>query len=163
MNPSPSFTVDSSIHRSIAPSPSLHTGSFSLRLIVIRLRRICQVKDNRRMRLSATTVGERAGEIDRTVESERAIGVDVDVKSFEVSRRVDETDVARLHKVVGHDNVLLVGGHFDVVRADGRLDLVGVIKPLDVVQVGDVERGDVISRRERDCEARKSERESWGL
>lgn len=110
------------------------------------------------MGFSATTVGERAGEIDRAVETERAVGFDVDVKGFEVSRGVDETDVAGLHKVVGHDNVFLVRSDFDVVGADGGLELIGVIKALDVVEVGDVERGDVVARCDRDCEARENEK-----
>lgn len=107
------------------------------------------------MRLCAATVRERAGEIDRAVEIERAVGVDVDVKGFEVSRGVDETDVAGLHKVVGDHNVFLVRSDFDVVRADGGLEFVGVVEALDVVEVGDVQRGNVVGRGQRDCEARK--------
>lgn len=146
MNPSPD-SASSSIHHS--------PNALPFPLVVIRLRRIGQVENDRRMGLGPATVGERAREIDRAVEVERAVGIDVDVKSFEVSRRVDEPDVARLHKVVGDDNVFLVRSDFDVVGANGRLDFVRVVQALDVVEVGDVERRDVVGRRERDCQARK--------
>lgn len=90
------------------------------------------------MGLSATTVSERAGEIDCTVEMKRAVGIDVDIKTFVVSRSVDKADGAGLHKVVGDNNMFLVGRYFDVVGADGGLEFIGIIKALDVVKVGDV-------------------------
>lgn len=120
------------------------------------MRRIRQIKDDRRVGLCATTVGVRAGKIDRAAEMERAVRIYVDIKRFEIGRGVDEADVAGLHKVVGDDNVFLIGGDFDVVGADGGLDFIGIIKALDVVEVGDVERGDVVGRCERDCRSERA-------
>lgn len=79
------------------------------------------------MGLGATTVREGAREINRAVEMERAVRVDVDVKSLKVSRGVDETDITSLHKVVGDDDVFLVRGDFDVVGTDGGLVFVRVV------------------------------------
>lgn len=42
----------------------------------------------------------------------------------------------------------LVGSDLDVVRADGRLVLVGVVQTLDVLQVADVEGGNVVGGRQ---------------
>lgn len=103
------------------------------------------------MRLSTTTVGELALEIDRAVEAQLAIVFDVDVQRLEIGRRVDDTNIARLHEVVCNDEVLLVGSDFDIVRANGRLVSVRVVKALDVVEVGDIECGDVVSGGQGDC------------
>ena len=40
--------------------------------------------------------------------------------------------------------------HLDVVRANGRLVLVRVVKALDVAEVANVERGNVVGRGERE-------------
>lgn len=77
--------------------------------------------------------------------------VDVDVKPLVVCRGIDQANLPRLYKVVGDDNVLLVRCDFDVMRANGRLNLVRVIEALGVIQVRDVERGDVVGRCERHC------------
>lgn len=79
------------------------------------------------------------------------VRVDVDVKPLEVCRGIDQANLPRLYKVVGDDNVLLVRCDFDVMRANGRLNLVRVIEALGVIQVRDVERGDVVGRCERHC------------
>lgn len=102
------------------------------------------------MRLRATTVGELLGEVDGAVEAERAVIVNVNVQRLEVSGRVDDTDVAGLHEVVGDHDVLLVRSNLDVVRTNGRLVLIGVVKALDVVQVRDIEGSDVVGGGERD-------------
>jgi len=96
------------------------------------------------VRLAAAAVGELAAEVDGAVEAQAAVVEDVDVQRLEVGGGVDDADRARLHKVVGHEQVLLVGRDLDVVRADGRLVLVGVVETLDVVQVADVEGGNVV-------------------
>jgi hypothetical protein len=103
------------------------------------------------VRLRATTVGELPSEVDGAVEAERAIIVDVNVQRLEVGGSVDDTDIAGLNKVVGDDYVLLVGSDLDVVGSDGGLILIGVVKTLDVVQVGDVEGSNVVGGGEGDC------------
>lgn len=95
------------------------------------------------MRLWPAPVRVRTPEIDRAVEMQRAIGVDVDVERLEVGRGVDEADLAGLRKIVRDDDVLLVGRNLDVVGSDGRLHLVRVVEALDVFEVGDVEGGDM--------------------
>ena len=96
------------------------------------------------MGLSSTSVGVGCSKVDAPVKVQRAIGVDVDIQSLVVSGCVDVADVASLHEVVGNDDVLLVGSHFDVVRSDAWLVLVWVVQALWVVEVGDVERSNVV-------------------
>lgn len=120
-------------------------------LVVNRLLRISEVKDDSGVRLRATTVGELLGEVDGAVEAERAIVVNVNVQRLEVCRSVDHADVASLHEVVGDNDVLLVGSDLDVVRANGRLIFIGVVEALDVAQVGDIEGSDVIGSGKSNC------------
>ena len=97
------------------------------------------------MRLSTTpALRKDRVKVNRAVEVQASVGVDIDVESFEISRCIDEADVAGLHEVVGDDDVFLVGGDFDVVGAEGRLDLIGVVETLDVGEVRDVEGCDVV-------------------
>lgn len=96
------------------------------------------------MRLGTATVRKLAAEVDAAVKAEAAVIVNVDVQGVEVGRGVDEADLAGLHEVVGDSDVLLVGGYLDVVRADGGLVLVRVVEALDVVEVADVQGGDVV-------------------
>lgn len=103
------------------------------------------------MRLRATTVGELLSEVDGAVEAERAVIVNVNVQRLEVCGSIDDTDVTSLHEVIRDDDVLLVGGDLDVVRTNGGLILIGVVKALDVVQVGDIEGSDVVGGGESDC------------
>lgn len=51
--------------------------------------------------------------------------------------------IAGLDEVSGNKEVLAIGGQLDVVRADDGLDLVGVVKALDILQVGDIKGGNV--------------------
>ena len=83
-------------------------------------------------------------EVNGPVEVQTAILVEINVQRLEVSRRVNDTDVAGLHKIVGDDDVLLVRRDLDVVGTDGGLLLIGVIQTLDVVQVADVKSSDMI-------------------
>lgn len=53
--------------------------------------------------------------------------------------------IASLHKVAADEEVLLVRRNLDVVGTDDGLGLVGVVKALDVAEVGDVEGGDVVA------------------
>lgn len=97
------------------------------------------------MGLSSTTGLVEVGEVDGAVEAQGAVVLDVDVEGLEVSGGVDDADIAGLDEVVGDDEVLLVGGDLEVVGTNGGLDDVGVVEALDVVEVGDVEGGDVVS------------------
>ena len=106
------------------------------------------------MWFSTSAVCKRTGEVDRAVEMQGTVRVDVDVERFEISWRIDEADIAGLHKVIGDDDVFLVGCDFDVVRSDGGLDFVGVVKALYVFEVGDVEGGNVIRRCDCHCGAK---------
>lgn len=123
-------------------------------LVIIRMRRIGEIEHDGGMRLRAPATGELGLEIDAAVEMQRAVPVDVDVETLVVGGRVDEADVARLHEVVRHHDVFLVRGHFDVVGAHGGLALVGVVKAFGVVEVGDVEGGDVVGCCEGYCDGR---------
>jgi hypothetical protein len=111
--------------------------------------RISQVKHHTGMWLGSPAIGDPSpGElllkIDAAIEVQAAIRVDVNVQGSEISWRVDESDIASLHEIVGDDDVLLVRGDLDVVGSDGRLDRVWIVETDDVVQVRDVESGDVI-------------------
>lgn len=100
------------------------------------------------MRLGTTTVGKVDWQVDGAVEVEGAVFVDVDVQSLEIGGRVNDADVTGLDEVIGDDDVLLIGSDLDVMGADGGLDSVGVVETLDVVQIGDVERSDVVGGRQ---------------
>lgn len=115
------------------------------------MRRIRQIKHHRTMRLPPAAVRIRPREVDAAVEVQAPVGVDVDVERLEVRRSINKADLTRLDKVVGHDDVLLVGRDLDVVRADGGLGFVWVVETLDVAQVGDVERGDVVAGGNGHC------------
>lgn len=99
-------------------------------LIVERILRVGQIKHNTRVRLSSTTVRKFLAKVNRAVEGQAAILIDVNVERLEVGRGVDDPDLARLNEVVGDDQVLLVGRDFDVVRSHSGLVLVGVIETL---------------------------------
>lgn len=113
---------------------------------------VSEVKDNTGVGLSAATVGELLAKVDGAVEGQATIFLDIDVERLEVGGGVDDTNLTGLDKVVGDDQVLLVGCDLDVVRADSGLVLIGVIKTLDVVQVTDVQSGDVVGSSESGVE-----------
>ena len=87
------------------------------------------------MRLRTSTVRKLLCEIDRAVELQATIVVDIDVQCLEVSRSVDESDVARLHEIVGDDDVFLVGRDFDIMWADGRLHRSWIVEAFDIGEV----------------------------
>jgi hypothetical protein len=96
------------------------------------------------MGLCAATAGELSGEIDATVEAKATILIKVDVQSLEISRGVDDTDISGLDEVVCDNQVLLVRSNLDVVGTNSGLVLIGVIETLDVVEVANVQSGDVV-------------------
>jgi len=83
-------------------------------------------------------------EVNGTVEVQRSITVDIDVQGFEVSRSVDQSDVAGWYKVIGNDGVFLIRCNLDIMRADGGLYLIWIVETLDIVEVGGVEGRDVV-------------------
>lgn len=97
------------------------------------------------MRLSTTTAGELMTEVNGAVEVQAAVIVEINVQRFEVSRRVDKTNVSGLHKVVGDDDVLLVRRDLNVVGASSGLVFIRVIQTLDVVQIADVKGSNVVA------------------
>ena len=113
-------------------------------LIIDRLLRVSEIENHSGVRLGSTTVRELVAEINGPVEVQTAVFVDIDVQRLEVSRRVNDTDVAGLHKIVGDDDMLLVRSDLNVVGTDGGLLLIGVIQTLDVVQVANVKSSDVV-------------------
>lgn len=104
------------------------------------------------MRLSTTAILELLAEINRPVEVQAAIVVEVDIQCLEVSRRVDNSNVSGLDKVVGDDKMPLVRRDLDIVRANGGLVLVWVIQALDVVQVANVEGSNVVGSGQGEVE-----------
>lgn len=96
------------------------------------------------MRLSSTTIGELLVEIDGPVERKTSIILKINVKCLEVSWGIDNPNITSLDKVIGDNQVLMIGGNLDVVGSDSGLVLVGVIETLDVTQVTDVQSGDVV-------------------
>lgn len=130
-------------------STRLCRSQFPRRLVVIRVRRIRQIKHHRRMRLPTPAVRKRRREIDAAVEMEPSIRIDVNVQALVVRRRVENANLARLHKVIRHDDVLLVRRHLDVMRSHRRLHLVRIVESLHVVEVRNVQRRNVVGRRDR--------------
>jgi hypothetical protein len=96
------------------------------------------------MRSSTSTVAKGSLKVNASVEVQSSICCDINIQALIIGGGVDQTDLAGLDKVVGHDNVFLVGSDLDVVGANGWLDLVGVVEALDIVQIGYVEGGDVV-------------------
>lgn len=129
--------------------PSKHPASV---LIVLRILGVCEIEDHSRVWLTAATVLKFLSEVNGTVEGNTAIVVDVDVLGLEVGWDIDNTDLTSLHEVIGDDNVLLVRSDLNVVRALDRVVLIGVIETLDVVEVANVQSGNVVGRGERDIQ-----------
>lgn len=121
-------------------------------LVVERVLGISQIKDDTGVGLSTTTVLKLLAKVNSPVEAQAAILIDIDVQSLEVSGSIDDANLAGLDEIIGDDKVLLVRSHLDVVRSDGGVVLVGVVQALDVVQIADVEGGDVVGRGEGQVE-----------
>ena len=109
---------------------------------------ISQIKDNGRVGLPSAAVRIRSREVDASVEVQRPVGIDVNIQCLEIGGCVDIADRASLHKVVGDDDVLLVGSYFDVVRPNAWLNLVRIVQTLWVFKVGYVQSGDVVRSRD---------------
>lgn len=64
---------------------------------------------------------------------------------LEVTMSVYNTNLASLGKVVGNKKVLLVGTDLEIVGSNDALIFIGVVETLDVVEIRDVERSDVVA------------------
>lgn len=122
-------------------------------LVVVRVVRISQIEDNSRVRPAAATLRELSQEVDAAVEAQAAIFKDVNPLRLEVRRSVNNADIPSLDEVVGDKQVLLIRADLDVVRTDNALLAIGVIEALNVVEIRDIESGDVVA----DCERKVSE------
>ena len=113
-------------------------------LVVDWVCRIGQIEHDTGVGLGSSISREVGIEVNGTVEIQRSIRVDIDVQSFEVSRRVDKSDVAGLYKVIGNDDVFLIGCNLDIMRTYSGLYLIRIVETLDIIEIGDVEGRDVI-------------------
>jgi hypothetical protein len=120
-------------------------------LVVLGVLWVSKVEDDSRVRLSTTTVasvtalGEGLLEVNTPVEAQGTIWKDVNPLSLEIGWGVDNANLASLDEVIGDEEVLLVGRDLDVVRTGDTLVFIRVIETLDVVEVRDVERSDVVA------------------
>lgn len=108
------------------------------------MRRVRQIENHCGVRFRAAAVRIRARKVNASIKVQGPIWIDIDIQRLEIRRSVDETDIARLNEIICDDDMFLIRSDFDVMRADGRLDFVGIVEAFDVVEVGNVERGDVI-------------------
>lgn len=92
--------------------------------------------------------GELLHKINGPVEMQTSIGIDINIQRPIISGSVDQANIAGLHEVIGDNDVFLVRSDLDVVRPDGWLNSVGIIEAFDVVEITDVERGDMVVCRE---------------
>lgn len=62
--------------------------------------RVGKIEDDARVGLSTTAIGEFLAEVDRAVEAQASVVVNVNVQRFEVSWSVDDSNLAGLYEVV---------------------------------------------------------------
>ena len=111
----------------------------------LRVARIAQIIDTRKVRLRASAVRKVLSNVDASVEVQAPIGVDVDVLQLVIGGRVDKANIAGLQEVIARNEVFLVGRHFHGVRArDGLVD-VGIVETLGVGDIRDIEGRDVVA------------------
>lgn len=102
------------------------------------------------MRPATATLRELLQEINTAIEAQAAIVEDINPLRLEVGGRVNNADIARLDKIIRNEQVLLIRADLDIMRSDNALVCLRVVQPLDMVQVADVERRDVVAERERE-------------
>lgn len=95
--------------------------------------RVSKIKNNGAMRFPPTAISELLCKIDGSAKVKAAIRIDVNVQRFEVCRRVDNPNVARLNEIVRYHDMFLVWGDFDVMGPNGRLNFVRVVETFGVV------------------------------
>jgi hypothetical protein len=84
--------------------------------------------------------------VNAAVEAQAPIRQDINPLSLEICGSVDNADIASLHEVIRDEKVLLIRADVDVVRSGNTLVCIWIIQSLDVVEVGDVEGGDVVAQ-----------------
>lgn len=94
---------------------------------------------------STATISKLLREVNGAVELKAAIVQNIKVESFEICWNIDNTNIAGLDKVIGDEKMLLIRRHLYVVRADCWLVLIRIIEALNIVQVADIEGGNVVS------------------
>src|SRR5690242_12008848 len=105
------------------------------------------------MWLGASSVRKLGREVNATVEAQAAIRKNINPLGFEIGRGVHDTNFARLNKVVSDQQVLLVRADLDVVGPDDALVFIGVIETLNIVEVRDIERSNMVA----DCKRKVGE------
>jgi hypothetical protein len=98
------------------------------------------------VRFGATAILKLLREVNRAVKMETTIVIDINIQGPEIGRGVDDTNFARLHKVVCDGDVLLVRSNLDVVRPNCVLVFIRIIEPLNIIKIANVKSGDVIRR-----------------
>ena len=136
---------------------SEHVDSFDMcffwtSLVVVRVIWVRKVENNRRVRAAATAFLKRSDEVDGAIERQATVVIDINVESLVISWDVDDTDVSALNKVVGDKEMLLIRSKLDVVWTDCWLLFIWVVKALDVLEVTDVQSGNVVGLTECDVE-----------
>jgi hypothetical protein len=69
--------------------------------------------------------------------------------SLVVRRSIQDRDITGLNEIASHKQILLVRRQLDVVWANDGLLLIRIIETLGIIEVRDVEGGDVVA--EGDC------------
>jgi hypothetical protein len=105
---------------------------------------ISQVEYNARMGPGTTAVRKLPFEVNSAVKAQSTVWQDINIQSLVVGGCIQDTNVTSLHKIVSHNNVLLIRSHFDVMRSNCGLLLVGVVETLNIVKVANIERSDMV-------------------
>lgn len=105
------------------------------------------------MWLGASSVRKLRREVNAAVEAQAAIRKNVNPLSFEIGRGIDDTNLARLDKVVSDQQVLLVGANLDIVGSDDALVFIRVIETLNIIEVRNIKRSNMVA----DCKRKVGE------
>ena len=65
-----------------------------------------------------------------------------------VARGIQDGNVSSLDEVPSDQQILLVWRNLDVVRSDDGLSLSRVVETLDVLEVGDIQSSDMVTKRD---------------
>ena len=136
------------VHHFFPSQPLLHLQLPGL-LVVDWVVQVSKIKHHCTVRPCSARNRKLSLETDGAIEAQPNIRLNINVLCVEVRRRIDKLDVSSLRKVIRDDDVLLIGSDLDIMRADNRLVLIRIIEALDVVQIRDIEGGDVVGGSQR--------------